>query len=210
MSGRPIYLIIVLAWVALLSAGTSLLFRYESKPGAALPAPGGWPTQSRLRPDRGRPTLVMFVHPRCPCSRASLAELAEIVTRDSGRVAIHVLFVRPKGEPAGWEKTDLWADAARQPGVDVRTDSLGVEARLFGALTSGQAYLYGPRGDLLFRGGLTGGRGHTGTNRGLETVLAALDGRELPADGSYPVFGCALGGPADTAGAGEVACRRPQ
>jgi hypothetical protein len=71
------------------------------------------------------------------------------------------------------------------------------EALAFGARTSGQAYLYDERGQLLFRGGLTPARGHEGASVGGETVRKAFTG--APAASGSPassdVFGCALFNP---------------
>ena len=63
-----------------------------------------------LRLDRpaNRYTLVLAVHPHCPCTRASLDELAVIMTRGSGRVAARVLFVQPEGFSERWAQTDMW------------------------------------------------------------------------------------------------------
>ncbi len=53
--------------------------------------------------------------------------------------------------------------------------------------------LYDAKGDLLFKGGVTGSRGHEGDNLGIEALRASIDtGRPAPR-GSL-VFGCALSG----------------
>src|SRR5256885_2373692 len=116
----PIWVLMAgVAWVAAVSFGMSRLLEYESTPGDSGLSPRRWPAASRLRRDPLRPTLVLFAHPRCPCTRASLAELLQIITRCQGRVAAHVLFVAPEGVPPGWERTDLWRTAAAIPGVQV-------------------------------------------------------------------------------------------
>src|SRR4051812_39527867 len=38
-----------------------------------------WPPESKLGSTPSHPTLVLFLHPRCPCSRASLAELERLI-----------------------------------------------------------------------------------------------------------------------------------
>jgi hypothetical protein len=70
-------------------------------------------------------------------------------------------------------------------------DEGGAEARRFGATTSGHAVLYSPDGRLLFRGGLTGARGHAGDNANLDALAAVLDGAPSPHI-NVPVFGCPL------------------
>jgi hypothetical protein len=135
----------------------------------------------------------MLAHPRCSCTRASVAELAELIARAPQRSKVYVVFVRPGrlGASADWERTDLWRQAAAIPGVTVTRDDDGREAGLFRAETSGQTFLYAPGGALLFTGGTTGARGHAGDNAGRATLLALLR-RESPARRATPVFGCAL------------------
>jgi hypothetical protein len=136
--------------------------------------------------------LVMAVHPYCPCSRASLGELALLMTRLHGRISACVLFYKPQGFSEAWEKTDLWQSAAAIPGVAVLRDEGGLEAFRFGALTSGQTMVYDVSGSLLFSGGITSSRGHLGDNAGFEAIVSSvLHGREERA--STPVFGCLLG-----------------
>jgi hypothetical protein len=131
------------------------------------------------------------VHPQCPCSRASLAELDRIMTRVSGRVSAHVLFLRPPGVPDGWERGTSWDGIARVPGISVHVDEGGREAALFGASTSGQIVVYDADGHLRFSGGITAARGHEGDNPGADAVVAVVQGGTAQAPRT-PVFGCSL------------------
>jgi len=76
----------------------------------------------------------------------------------------------------------------------VLTDEDGIEARSFGAVTSGQALLYSAQGRLLFSGGITESRGHSGDNAGRSAieslVMNGSEGLRTPA--STPVYGCPL------------------
>ncbi len=139
-------------------------------------------------------TLVMIAHPRCPCTRATLGELARLMAKAQGRLKTYVLFIRPEGSPVDWEKTDLWAEASAIPGVTVLVDDQGAEAERFQAATSGQNLLYSPEGKLLFSGGITFSRGHEGDNAGSGTILSILNGNEAP-QSETPVFGCPLFAP---------------
>src|SRR5437762_13408102 len=85
-------LVTSLFWLCAVTAGLAILWRYAGTPGPAAAAPARWPIASRLRPDLLRPTLVMFVHPHCPCSRASMSELALVMAHTQDRVASHVVF----------------------------------------------------------------------------------------------------------------------
>jgi len=180
-----------LLWAFAVGAGIERVWRYESTPGVATTSPQTWPG-SKLIPTRpGAATLVMFVHPRCPCTRASLAELREIMAHAPGALTVSVLFLRPQGVADVWEKTSTWSAAQNIPGVTVDVDRDGTEAARFGASTSGHTVLYGADGHLLFAGGITGARGHVGDNTGQQAVLALLEARPTELKG-HPVYGCPL------------------
>ena len=155
-------------------------------------APPAWPAGSALEPARDRHTLVMIAHPQCTCTRASIAELAQLTTRLRERVATYVLFLKPAGAANDWTRTGLWDDAAALDGVTVIADEGGREAARFGALTSGQTYLFDTAGQLLFRGGITPGRAHQGDNVGRERITALVEERDVSRALSA-VYGCALG-----------------
>ncbi len=190
LRGSPVVALLV-AWLASLGAGEYWLLHYRFAPGGAAAGPAVWPGESSVRPAAGRFTLLLFAHPHCPCSRASLAMLARVVARAEDRADVYVLFVRPAGAPDGWERSGLWSAAAAVPGVRVLADGEGAEALRFGAETSGVALLYDPRLRLTFRGGITSGRGHEGDNAGCSALIERLAGRGQ-AYREFPVFGCPL------------------
>jgi hypothetical protein len=191
-------------WMAAVLGGTFAMMRYANSPGAATTAPAQWPADSSLERDTKHPTLIMFLHPRCPCSRASLGELDVLLAQCSGRFSAYIVFLKAEGTATNWEKSDLWRTASHMAGVTVRTDEGGTEARRFHAETSGQTVLYDPNGALQFEGGITLARGHSGDNAGrsaLEDIL--LSGHA--AQSRTPVFGCDLFD--KQCNAGETACK---
>ncbi len=121
---------------------------------------------ARVELSRQGDTLVMFAHPQCPCTRASLAELERIISKSQGTVTPWIVFYKPSHTDDGWERTDLWRTAAAIPGAHVISDPDGAEARHFHVATSGQTLLYDAEGRLLFSGGITAARGHEGDNLG--------------------------------------------
>ena len=133
----------------------------------------------------------MFAHPKCPCTRASIEELNSLLAGYGGPVAARVYFFKPTAESEEWTHTDLWQSAARIPGVTVYEDVNGALAQQFGAETSGFVVLYDPQGNLLFKGGITGSRGHMGDNQGESTILSLLSGKN-PGTRQTPVYGCSL------------------
>ena len=190
--------VLTLVWLSLAGAGGWAVGKYENTPGQAASAPLRWPAGTGLAASAARDTLVMVVHPRCPCSRASLAELAQIMARCRSRVSASVVFVQYAGVSPQWMRSGTWRQAAAIPGVRVLPDPGGMLARRLGARTSGQTYLYDMRGRLLFSGGLTSERGHEGDSAGLRAVLALLRGRSASRSRTL-VFGCRLFAPRETA-----------
>ncbi len=181
----------VVVWLASTVTGLSALWKYDNTPGRAADAPAAWPTVTNLVRDRSGETLVMFAHPQCTCTQASLDELAEVLARVETRPKSYVVFLKPARFDQGWERTDLWRRASQLPGVTVVRDDNGVEANGFGAATSGQTLLYGADGSLRFSGGITGSRAHAGDNAGRRSLVALLS-RERNRAPTTSVFGCPL------------------
>jgi hypothetical protein len=182
-------------WLCAVAAGLAVLYDYENTPGPSAGAAQDWPAASRIPRDTQKPTLILFAHPWCPCTRATVSELEALMAQGGGRVTAVVLFARPAGSSGSWERTGLWRAAAAIPGVRVQADQDDREAALFGARTSGHALLYDPRGHLLFSGGISAARGHEGESAGRRSILALLGG-DAAAPAQTPVFGCELHDPA--------------
>jgi hypothetical protein len=202
--------IVLAAWACAVAAAVVRLERYGSTPGPrgeaarAWPAGLAWPAAD----EGGRFRRVVFLHPQCPCSRASVQELSRLVRRCGDALAVLVVAVHPAGASDDWEQTPLLRAAAVIPGVRIVTDPGGVTARRLGAETSGHAVLYDAAGRLLFGGGLTASRGHEGDNAGTDAIAAIVTGhdRAVPAQPvATPVFGCTLhDGPAPPTGAANA------
>jgi hypothetical protein len=186
--------VLVIAWVMALLGGMIHLLRFEMTPGRAAAAEN-WPASVPLTLAADRPTFIMFLHPQCECSAASLEELNHLLTVCPNREAITLIFYKPRSEADSWVQTSLWKTAQSLPGVRMLIDPGGDLAGQFGAFTSGQSDLFDPNGRLLFTGGITGSRGHVGDNPGLDAVVSLIDhpdqsGVKLPV--KTRVFGCAI------------------
>ena len=191
LRNRLAAVVMLVLWIPAVGLGVRTLLRYSNTPGRPAAPPARWPSASPFRPARGRAALLIFAHPQCPCSRATIGELALIVAKSRTKVDVSVFFYSPPAEASGWAMTDLWRSATAIPGVRAIEDPGGLAARRFGASTSGQALLYDPGGRLLFSGGITASRGHSGDNEGRDAILALLGGEAVRRN-TTPVFGCSL------------------
>jgi len=181
----------VFVWVILVGAGVHFMGRYSLTPGTAANPPQNWPEVDELPVRLESATLVMFAHPRCPCTRASVGELARIMSRCQDLVSAYVVFMRYDGTSEDWARTDLWEQAASIPGVQVIADEAGQLARQFAVSTSGDTVVYGTNGRLIFHGGVTPSRGHFGDNAGHSAIVSLLT-RGVSKETQTAVFGCPL------------------
>jgi hypothetical protein len=181
---------VLLCSAAGVAAGFLQTFRYEGTPGKAAAAGDGWPEKSVLQRSPGKPTLVLALHPECPCSKATVAELARLLSR-GGQVNCYALFESVAGEQGDVRQKALWKSAAAIPGVEAIDDRAREAVEVFGAETSGQVLLYSAEGKLVFQGGITDGRGHEGDNDGVTAVETYLATGKVLCDRT-PVYGCSL------------------
>lgn len=187
---RPWWVMLGTSWLAAVVLGFFLLFDHAWRPGAVGPTQVRWPRAAPLALDRERCTLLVFAHPMCPCTRTTLGELGRIAASSAER-ARTVVFFLSEPDHDEWKESGSIEIAAAIPGVEILDDPEGRSARLFGARTSGHTLLYAPSGELLFEGGITESRGHSGDNAGLEALVARLRGGASTTS-STPVFGCPL------------------
>jgi hypothetical protein len=192
---------ILILWSVLLALGFGRLFLYSNTPGEASREHKTWPEQSLLHRATTLPTLVIFAHPRCPCSRATIGELERLMPRIQNRMKVYVVFFSPKQRPENWAHDDLWQQARSIPGVETQLDQDGEVASRFDARTSGQTFLYDAQGELMFRGGITPERGHMGDSNGRAAILQFITTGTVSV-ALTPVFGCSLRNP-ERAPAGE-------
>jgi hypothetical protein len=191
----------ICGWIAVVVGGLCALTHYKSIPGGAGHPPAAWPRGTAVirGPDRG--AAIMFMHPQCDCSRASLSSFGELISRAAvtagaprtpgGGSDVSVVFVRPPGTNPGWEQTSTYQRARSFPGVNVMVDEGGREAARFEVQTSGHVLVYDASGKLTYSGGITASRGHEGPSRGLALAGESVFGR--PRIGaSAPVFGCSF------------------
>ena len=181
----------------MIGAGFLTLFWYGTMPGTSQGKPVRWPEEVAVSLEPNRTNLLLFAHPRCACTQATLRELARIEQACRDRVSIRLFFYLPEEKADGWQDTSLIRQARSIPGADIHWDHEGKLARRFGATTSGQVVLYNAAGELVFRGGITPSRAHEGANRGAESIVRYVHG--VPADAqATAVYGCAIFSPGES------------
>jgi len=186
-----------LVWLATVTSGTIVILNYESRPGENPSQLTQWPHETLMARLADYPTVVMFTHPHCPCTRASVSEFAQIVSMCRELADFRVIAFDPVDANDDWRESDLVESATAVPGVTVFWDKDGQEACRFNIKTSGHVLLYDSKGQLRFSGGITSSRGHQGSNFGRSQLVAWLrkssEQRAQQADLlESPVFGCAL------------------
>ncbi len=186
---------LIAAWAVCCLTGFGVLAHYGNTPGEAGAAQPDLSTLEQLALDETRPTVVMFVHPHCPCTAASLESLARLQRRFPDRLALRVVFCVPTGMEADWHEAKLWHHAGRLPSCQRIVDTGGGLCRSAGAATSGTVGVYDPNGRLRFWGGITPSRGHAGDSPGADAIARYLS--QQPYDERSDVYGCPLMGCAD-------------
>ena len=176
-------------WLTISLFGVGGLISYSQVSGDTAAAPNTWPKESSLAPSVD-PKLLLFLHPDCSCSAATVGELDRLLTQVPKKLKTYAIFIRPQGWSDKEVKGHLWNQVSTIPRVNALIDSDGREAGLFGARTSGFSVLYDEAGYLKFSGGITASRGHMGDNLGASTIINILKNHEVRA--SSKVFGCGL------------------
>ncbi len=188
-------------WLGTLVLGMGYLYAHEF---SAAPASAGvlvWPVEeSPLTLNAEHATLLFFAHPRCPCTRNSVAELDAVLRGVEAPVsASMVLMQPPEGDvdPA-WSGNALVAGFSEGVGLAMVKDADGALARRFDVAASGTVLVYGPDGALRYRGGVTASRSHAGPGPGVDALQLALSDKPVLAPGGQMVFGCPLRGSEST------------
>lgn len=156
---------------------------------------GHWPQDSRLMQESSE-RLVIFIHPQCPCTRATLSELEAVLARQTIATTLVISAIDPE-----WLTSKMMQHINRMrthyPAlIDVFLDNDGSESEFFGATASGHCMYFNRQGQKVFSGGITASRGHVGDNdarhRLMELIQLNSEVPSLEAPSLFPVFGCRL------------------
>ena len=176
----------------LFGIGSSLNFSWRA--GASGNPPTDWPAGIKSITLDDKPLVLVFLHPKCPCSRATIDELSTAISHGASHARFVAIFEQPPGMDDRWVETDTWTKAESIPVLVRVRDFDGRLSSLFDVRTSGETVVYSPQGKLLFHGGLTLGRDHRGENAG-RSFIESLATRSVTMSSSTcssPVFGCPL------------------
>ena len=192
-------IVLLVLWLLATGLGFHILLSYKGMPGKRGQTPSSW-VQNDLVSLSDKPLVVVFAHPLCPCTKATLGQLEQLITDASDQFEAVVLFYEPAAASKDWSSSPLVRAARSIPTVRVVLDEDGKLAGKFCVTTSGHTLVYSPDGLLRFSGGITGARGHLGYNAGYAAVRRLLiSDSASPAltTTTTPTFGCELFNPCD-------------
>jgi hypothetical protein len=185
----------LIVWIAIAVAGWYGISAYgfNGDPQATTSIVSQWPVDSTIVRLTERPTLVLFLHPKCPCSRATVGELERlpVLVPSDALPDVCVVAAAPRATGDLWWSSPFLDRVARLPNARMVRDPGGVETDLFGARVSGTVLLFDPAGKRLYAGGVTMSRGHAGDNVGLQAVTDLLVNPRADVS-SIPPLGCAM------------------
>jgi hypothetical protein len=187
-----------IAWMIAVVGGQASGVFFELTAAPAHRIVSDWPAEAACHRAVDRPTLVMFIHPKCPCTRASLEEAANLHRRCGDQLAMQFVFLEPLDAPWKSDATEHWQSVRELQAGSMMIDPGGSEHRRFGATTSGEVFLFDRNGQLAFHGGVTAGRGHIGESPGRRAIESLVLSSEATFQQS-PVYGCSLDTPCHTA-----------
>ena len=196
-SEQSIFIAVVLVWLIAISTGIAYLTAYSYAPGqAGEPACLSDGLSSEILeacPSCEAFHLVMAVHPRCACTRASLGELEKLLAKCGSKLRATILVFHPNPAVTSWSETGTVKFARSLPNARILSDSDGTWAKELGLKTSGAVILYSANKSPLFQGGITPSRNHHGDNIGSDAILSLVL-RKTSIRERSPVYGCVIDG----------------
>jgi hypothetical protein len=189
---RSLSILVIGIWFVLVVTGFAFLAVYSNTDGAADAPPQDVDFAALSLPTvSGKYHLVMAVHPKCPCTRASINELNRIAAKCGDDLTYSFLIYRPEYETVDWAQSGTVVAVGKMPGAILVPDPSGKIAARLGMKTSGSTVLFDPSGASVFYGGITAARNHEGDNLGSDAVVSFV--RNGSADRNHaPVFGCPI------------------
>ncbi|MGK0186649.1 MAG: hypothetical protein ACI9R3_002432 [Verrucomicrobiales bacterium] len=181
---------VVVLWALSAVSGFTYLSLFQHRAGDEGMPKENVPASSAVK-------VLMFLHPRCSCSHASVHELQRILLstktgESSPRVHAQIFLFQPdETDSDAWDGSAMISELKLFPSVEICNDPRGRIAASHGIATSGHVLIYDKEGNLKFSGGITQRRAHEGENtNGILAVQAILQvSNEIV---RRPVFGCSI------------------
>jgi hypothetical protein len=154
MRPNPRPLVVGIALVVVLAVAGYTLWYHEVKFRLPTPVPadfkfvpvGSRPALTADLPMDGRPALLHFYNPKCPCSRFNIDHLNELKTLFSDRVQFFAVL---QTDDTVGVREKFASRCARMP---TYVDYTGAVADSFGVYSTPQAVILNPDGSIYFRG----------------------------------------------------------
>lgn len=185
-------LVVYTIWLALLLIGHTIMFEYELTAGPLSNSKRIFPECTSLQLAHSSQNLILFLHPACPCSSATVDEFCQLMRVGKKDAVGTVVFLMPDDKEGEWSLLPIMSRVRKIPNVSILQDANGALAETFGVITSGHLLIYDGRGILNFSGGITGSRGHTGDNQYFAVAKRTIINKN-PDFATTPVFGCSYG-----------------
>lgn len=180
---------LIAAWFCTAVFLFAKLAMYSQSPGAQATPPLA--AVANIHPNPDRYTLVVSVHPKCPCTQSTFYELERLVPKVDNNIDFVFYIFTTQESPESWFNDSSAHIQTRFPDSVIHKDIDAVSATRIGSMISGSTVLYNPDGYPVFWGGVTSGRGHSGDNLGSDSIIAIVNDREPPRTTTL-VYGCEI------------------
>ena len=192
MKKNPINFILISVWLIAISTGLYFLYQYQNKNGELGTSSSHWIESSNIHFEENKNNVLMFLHPYCPCSRASLNELAKILSHKIKPSTVKIILAKPESKDSNWVYESPLYKITKELNFQSLIDKNSHESKLFEAKTSGLVLIFNKDKKLMFRGGITDSRGHEGDNKGAQKALTILQSISSQSLEEFFVFGCEI------------------
>lgn len=134
------------------------------------------------------PLTLLFLHPECPCSDASIYEITQMQKLNS-EMNFKIIISYPKNTYNKWVSSNrAKRQLLKNKSIELIDDKNNVLSDAFGASTSGVTLIFKEENNLVFAGGITPSRGHLGRTIAHEIIKEA----SLFSFTKNEVYGCSI------------------
>lgn len=173
--------------LAVLILGMGYLLDYAYRPGRSIPADRAFAELTA----RGQSRLLLFYHPQCPCTVATVEGFVQLLGSLDPAVGVTAYAYLPSQFSEDWIESTSTRMLREVPGLEIQRDPNGELAKQHGVMTSGHVVFVNADGQVEFQGGITSARSHFGPALPRQALRQVLSGEE-PTASQWPTFGCPL------------------